>query len=194
MKKILLFVGVLVVAIVALGVAGFAYAQSRVPMLQAWTQTPGDDWGPHSGMDGWYGGMHGGRFGGMHGDWYGEGEYGPMHEYMFPAMAEALGISVDELEELHDSGQTMWQIAEELGLGEGEFGELMLTARAKALEQAVGDGVISQEQADWMLERMQQMWDGDGFYGGPCQGGGFGGRGGRGGHWNSAPSGQSSGT
>ena len=36
----------------------------------------------------------------------------------------------------------------------------MLTAQDKALTQAVADGWITQEQADWMLDHMNQMWEG----------------------------------
>jgi hypothetical protein len=49
----------------------------------------------------------------------------------------------------------------------------MQAARQKALEQAVAHGVLTQEQADWMLSHMGGRghmggrWQGDGDFG-PC--------------------------
>ncbi len=182
MKKGLLFVGILAVAIAALGLAGFAYAQAPTPQ-------PPTGFGP--GMMGGRGGMMGGG-GGMMGGYGSQstGSYGPLHTYMIAAMAEAFGMTPEELQSLHDEGKTGWDIAQEQGLTQEEFIALMTEARTQAVQQAVADGVITQEQADWMLSRMQNM----GGYGAgtgtcPGMGGGFGGgRGGRGGgRWNNQP-------
>jgi uncharacterized protein YidB (DUF937 family) len=177
MKTAILIGVIVVVALVALGVAGYAFAQTVTP--------PAPDF-----PFGW-GGM--GRHGGMMGGWRsGEGGYGLMHEYMEDAMAEALGISHDELEELLDQGKTMWQIAQEKGFTEEEFGELVVKARTEVLEKMVDDGVITQEQADWMKSRMDTMWDwmqqnGGSFSGCPGMGG-FGGQGrGPGYRWSTPP-------
>jgi hypothetical protein len=119
----------------------------------------------------------------MMGGWIGGG-HGPMHEYMETAFATALGMSEEEIEERLEAGETMWQIAEDLGYTQEEFGELMVTARTDALDQAVEAGLLSRAQADWMIERMEQRWA-DGF--GPGSGGCWGaGRmmGGRGWRWN----------
>ena len=126
--------------------------------------------------------MRGGRGGGgMMSSAY-DGEYGPMHETMLTAFAEAFGLSVDEIETRHAAGETMWQIAEAQGYSFEEFTTLMLEARTTALEQAVAAGLLTQEQADWMLSR----WGGQGSGTGTCQGGtlrgGMGGRGG--GRWS----------
>ncbi len=183
MKKILLVGAIVLVALAALGVAGFAYAQSQTP------PTPEFPFGPDA--EGWHGGRRG-----MMGAWraggaWEDGIHGPMHEYMLNAIAEALGLEPQELQVYHDEGKTPWDVAQEQGLSEEEFRELMFEARKKALEQAAADGVITQEQADWMLERMNQMWEyGPGF--GPCHGGGgtFGGRPGGGpggGRWSPQP-------
>ena len=88
MKKTLLVAGILVAILAALAVAGFAFAQKPTPT------TP---FGP---------GMMGGNGGGMMGGWQSEDGYGPMHEAMQDAIAEALGITHEELEERLAAGDT----------------------------------------------------------------------------------------
>jgi hypothetical protein len=100
-----------------------------------------------------------------------DGEYGPLHDAMIAAMAEAFGMTPEEIQAAHDAGKTMWDIAEEQGLSADEFQALMIEARTKALEQAVAGGLITQEQADWMLSRMnQQFAAGYGPGSGACDG------------------------
>ena len=53
-----------------------------------------------------------------------------------------------------------------------EISALMLTARDEALTAAVAAGTLTQEQADWMSQRMQRM-GGFGMGAGHC-GGGYG--------------------
>jgi hypothetical protein len=184
MKKAILTGAIVGIVILALGTAGFAYAQNQNPM-SAYFQEESEGTYPYgSGMMG-----RGGYGRGMMGQGaFGEGE-GLLHDYMAPALADAFGLTVDELEALHESGETLWDYAQEQGMSQEEFFSTMQAARTVALNQAVADGVITQEQADWMLDHM-----GQGF--GPGTGGchgtlgtgnfGFGMRGARGG-WNSQP-------
>jgi hypothetical protein len=79
--------------------------------------------------------------------------FGPMHEYMEKAMAEAVGLSVEEFEARHNSGETFYQIALAEGFTSEEIPALMQAARAKGLEAAAAAGVITQEQAEWMGSR-----------------------------------------
>jgi hypothetical protein len=177
MKKILLIVVGFLVAVSVFGVAGFAYAQSQTP------PTPEYPYGPGM-MGGGYGrsyghGMMGGY--GMHAqsgvermDW--GGEYGPMHDAMIAALAEALGLTPGELEARHDAGETMWQIAESEGLSTDEIQDLMLAAHDAALDDAVANGLLTEEQAEWMDAHMDQMWGGEygnGGFGGHCGGAGW---------------------
>jgi uncharacterized protein YidB (DUF937 family) len=142
--------------------AGYAFAQAPTP-----NPVPFGPGGMMGGR-GMRGGMMGGQGGyGARGGMMQNGEFGPMHEYMEAAMAKALGMDVEDLEAAIDSGKTMWDVAQEKGISQDEFFTLMQTARGEALKQMVADGVITQAQADWMLQR------------GP--GGMGGGRGGRGG-------------
>ena len=78
---------------------------------------------------------------------------GPMHEYMQQAMAEAVGLSVEEFEARHNAGETFYQIALAEGFSAEEIPALMQAARAEGLDAAAADGVITQEQADWMKSR-----------------------------------------
>jgi len=142
MKKVIFIGGILVVMLAVLAIAGYAFAQTVTP------PSPGSPRG--------CGGS--GRCAGM-GNWRGnQGGNGAMHEYMEDAIAEALNIDHEELEELLEQGKSLWQIAEEKGFTQEQFSELMDNARSKALEKMVDDGVITEEQADWMKNRMDFMW------------------------------------
>jgi hypothetical protein len=181
MKKVLLIGSVVAIAaLVALAIAGFAFAQTPNPPVPDYPR----------GSGGWGGrGMQGG---GVMGGWRQSGDvdgeaYGPMHDYMIDAFAQAMGMDVAELESQIDEGKTMWQIVQDQGLSDEEISDLMIEARTKAFEQIVADGVLTQEQADWMLGRMNQMWNYGGGSGSCHRGGRFGGAGQGGGRWNNQP-------
>jgi hypothetical protein len=115
-----------------------------------------------------------------------------MHEYMVDAYAEALGISVEELQDRLDGGENMWQIALALGFSEADIPGLMTAAHTQALNTAVEAGALTREQADWMIQRMaQRQAQGFGPGAGGC--GVFGGRSAQGGRmmpgwrWNNQP-------
>ena len=50
---------------------------------------------------------------------------GPMHDYMEEAMADAVGLSVEEFEARHDAGETFYQIALAEGFTAEEIPALM---------------------------------------------------------------------
>jgi hypothetical protein len=190
MKKLVLVTLLVVVAVLALGGVGYAYAQSRQPGNGAngsGAYGPGmmGGWGQQGGrgmMNG--GGMMGGGYGMMgFADEDGDG-YGPMHDYMLAGFAEAFGLTVDELQAQLDAGETPYTIAIAQGMTDEEFQALVTEIHSQTLSQLVADGVITQAQADWMTSHMSQMWQGGygpGSGGCPMHGGEFGGRGGR---WN----------
>lgn len=144
MKKILL--GMLVIAVmgvIALGTTGFAYAQTATP------QANDPNYGYGSGM----------RFGrGNHGNAGASNGLGAqdgiLHDAMMTVYAEKLGIAVDELESRLADGETLVQIALDKGLTIDEIRTLMTDARSQALAQAVSNGTLTQEQADWMSQHM----------------------------------------
>ncbi len=70
---------------------------------------------------------------------------------MHAAIAEALGISVEELEASLDAGKTPATLALELGVDFAKVRAAMDTIHEAAIQQAVVDGLITQEQADWIL-------------------------------------------
>lgn len=107
----------------------------------------------------------------MHG---GEGGYGPMSAYrdqMHTAIAAALGLTLDEYNAKLAEGLTPFEIAEAQGVDAETFQAAWLDAHEAALAQAVADGVMTQEQADWMLAHMQRHLE-NGF--GPGMMGGWG--------------------
>src|SRR3989304_1629510 len=128
------------------GVAG-VFAQPPAP-----TQTPGG-FGP--GMVGGEGRMGGGSGPG----WMGGG-FGLMAEYrdlIHTQIAEALGLTLDELNAELAAGKTPFVIAQEKGIDFAKVQEAMQAAPAEALKQAVEDGKLTQEQADWMLARQPHV-------------------------------------
>ena len=104
---------------------------------------------------------------------------GPLHDYMEAALAKALGIPKADFEARRDSGKTAYQIALDLGLSADKIPALLSGARTQAIDAALADGAITQQQADWMKSRGAGM--GQGF----CNGTGqpVGGMMGRGGRW-----------
>lgn len=67
-------------------------------------------------------------------------------------IAKALGITVDELDAAKEDGQRLPELMEELGIEPEDFKADMQALREEILQQAVQEGVITQEQADQMLE------------------------------------------
>lgn len=140
MKKALLVVAVLAVAVVIFG-AGFVFAQFQPVAAQALPAY-----------------MMGRGGGGMHG----HGGYGPVHDYVEQALAEKLGLTEAQIEEQLAAGKTMYQIAVDGGTAEADVPALLESVHKTAFDKAVADGVLTQTQADAMLARMQERgWGAD---------------------------------
>ncbi len=151
MKKLFVIAGSLVV-VGALAVAGIAYAQTPEPPAA---------------QDG-----SGGPFGGWRqGPFDADGPHAEIHAAVQAALAEALGLTPEELQTRLADGERLPDIAEAEGLTQDELAQVMIDAKEAAINDAVAQGLITQEQADQMLER--------GF--GPGMGGPHGGPGGFGG-------------
>jgi uncharacterized protein YidB (DUF937 family) len=88
---------------------------------------------------------------------------GILHDAMVAAFAEKLGIPAADLEARHDNGETMAQIASSKGISSADFITMMTEVRAQAVDQAVKDGTLTQEQADWMKQRGAGMGNGRGM-------------------------------
>lgn len=158
-KQFLVVSGAVLVALVLAGTIGAAavFAQDPTPPADTPLPLPGRaDWG----------------FGGR--DFLGFGDW-----TMFDTVAEALGLTPVELfTELH-AGNSLEDIATEQGVDIEDLQEAMNSARAdemrRAIEQAVEDGTMSEEQAAWMLEGLEGGFlpmMGRGFGRGPGHGGG----------------------
>ena len=123
----------------------------------------------------------------------------PLHEYMSEALANALGISVEEFNAFREEGLTFFGIANELNLDLDSLSVTVAQIRTDAIELAFADGVLTQEQYEYMLQHAGVgggrfgggMGSGSGF--GRHQGGNFGqGKGGSGYGYQNCPNGLSS--
>lgn len=132
MKKTILIVSVIVLALLVVGAVGVgvAYAQSGQPPV--------------------------GR-GMMQG-----GGYGPIHDYIERALADRLGLTEAQIEEQYAAGKSMYQIALDNGIAEADVATFLTEVHTAAFDAAVADGVMTREQADFMLQRMQGSGYGNG--------------------------------
>jgi hypothetical protein len=87
--------------------------------------------------------------------------------------AEALDMTTDEMITALQSGKTLEQLADEAGVDLQVVQDTIQAAHEEELrariEQAVSDGTMTQEKADWLLEGLEK-----GFLDGPGFGFGFG--------------------
>jgi uncharacterized protein YidB (DUF937 family) len=153
-----------VVVVGAVGIAGLAYAraQDSDTPFTFWRRTVStqvQNFTRRGMMSG--GMMAGGQSFGM----MAPGAHGAMGEYMLEALANAFGLTVEELQTRLQAGDTPWDIAQEQGLSEEEFRSKLVQAAAAALGQMVADGVISQEQSELMLSHMTEMIESSGGFG-----------------------------
>ena len=139
MNKIWKAVSLVGLAVLAIGATSIAYAQTESPKPYS---NPG--YGP---------GMMGGK--GHYGGGMVDGGLGLFHDALIESFADVLGLTASQLESRLESGETMWQVAEAEGISWEEFSVIMQDARSAALDQAVEDGTITQEQADFMNSRGQ---------------------------------------
>ncbi|MCL6634629.1 MAG: YckD family protein [Peptococcaceae bacterium] len=70
--------------------------------------------------------------------------------------AAVLGITVDQLQGELQSGKNMEQIVTGYGMTMEQFQQKMLDLKKEAVAKAVSDGKMSQEQADRILQHMEQ--------------------------------------
>jgi hypothetical protein len=88
--------------------------------------------------------------------------------------AKALNMTTDELITALQSGKTLQELADAAGVDLQDIQDAIQAARATSMreriQQALDDGTITQEHADWLLEGLDK-----GFIGGP-DGFGMGGR------------------
>jgi hypothetical protein len=109
----------------------------------------------------------------------GGGRYG---EAALAAAADVLGLTVEELQTQLRAGESLADLADEAGVEVEDVLAAMeaaaIQARRDAIEEAVTDGDLTRDHADWLLEGLDNGYWGPGSDG---AGFGFGGRGLRGG-------------
>lgn len=83
----------------------------------------------------------------------GPGALGFGNEIHLSVAAELLDMTVEELEEALEEGARLDDLLAEADVSREAFHEAMLDAGEKAIEQAVKEGEITEEQAERLLER-----------------------------------------
>lgn len=82
------------------------------------------------------------------------------------ALAELLGLEPEELHDQIQGGTTIQELADEAGVDLEAFHEEMMMNRQEDMEtriaEALAEGEISQDQADWLMEGLEK-----GYLGGP---------------------------
>ena len=131
MSKKVVFVAALLAAltITALAGAGLALAQEPTP------PAPG-----YGCCGGW------GRGGGW--GWHGMG--------LMDALADLTGLEPADLYAELEEGKTLLEVAQAHGISAEGLVEAALASRAEVLQQRIEAGYLTQEQADWMLEHMEE--------------------------------------
>jgi hypothetical protein len=118
---------------------------------------------------------------------------GPGSWANFDAMAQALNLTPTQLFEALHSGKTLDEIAKAQGVDLAKVQEAANAARILAMKdtiaQAVKDGKMTQEQANWLLQGLEKGYTGKGRGGEFSFGRGPMGQGGKRGHgnWGGAP-------
>lgn len=148
MNKFMKSFVILAVIAIAFGSAGAVFAQTETPEDDFTGMTLRYNGRSKSGGRGGYGGS-----GTMLRDNLVGTQDGLLHDVMITVYSDALGISVDDLNTRLEAGETMAEIALSTGLTVEEFQAIMLDVRAAALDQAVADGLMTEEQAEWLKTR-----------------------------------------
>jgi hypothetical protein len=136
-KKLLILASAVLVVLLLAGLGGAVFVFAQEP-------TPPIPFGWHGGGRGWSGFA-----------WTGGGPW-----TMFDVAAEALGMTPEELFAELRAGKNPAEIAEEQGVEVEAVYDAVNAARGEvmkqAIEQATEDGRLSQEQADWLLQGLEQ--------------------------------------
>jgi uncharacterized protein (DUF433 family) len=139
-KKILL-IGTVVILLI-MGVAGVVYAQEEEPPVDPEGEGP-------------FGGFGHGRF----------RQHSPIWDEMLELLADQFGLTVDELSERLRDGEKPLDIALEQGLSEEDFQGMMEEIRDEVIDNALSEGLITEEQAELMPEHWGEGWS---FKGSPA--------------------------
>src|SRR3990172_4921184 len=129
-------IGALVIVLLALGVYGTTtvLADDNNPPLPFGERGPGGPGGPHGGR-----GLDGAAL---------------------EAVAEVLGMSTDDLSAALQEGKTLQELADEAGVDIQKIRDALSAVREESMRehiaQAVEDGTLTQDKADWLLEGLDK--------------------------------------
>ena len=135
-KKFKWAVGALVIALLAVGVYGTttAYADDKDPPTPFGERGPGGPGGPHGGRS--------------------------LDGAALEAVANVLNMSTDDLSAALEGGQTLQDLADEAGVDMQDVKDALSAVREESMReritQAVEDGSLTQEKADWLLEGLDK--------------------------------------
>lgn len=151
-KKFGWAIGALVVALLAVGLYGTttAYADDSNPPPAADQRGPGGPGGPH-------GERH-------------------LDSASLEAVANVLNMSTDDVSAALQDGKTLQDLADAAGVDiqkvQDALNTVHQTEMRDRINQAVSDGTMTQDKADWLLEGLDKGYlDGPGFGFGPDLGG-----------------------
>ncbi|MDK2821389.1 MAG: hypothetical protein PWP31_1354 [Clostridia bacterium] len=74
---------------------------------------------------------------------------------LITSISEKLGLDLDTLRAERRSGKSLAEIASEQGVSEDELIDTITSERQKLIEEKVAEGIITREQADYCIERME---------------------------------------
>ena len=96
----------------------------------------------------------------FHGGGPGDGRGPRLGQAELEAAAQALNMTTDELTTALQSGKTLEQVAQDAGVDFQKVQDAVQAAHAtemrERIQQAVTDGTITQENADWLLEGLDK--------------------------------------
>ena len=180
MKKVVLIGTGILLAVTLFGIVGFAYAQSiypesLLPQMPAQLQPSDSPEFPY-GCAGWgratKNGMNGRRLnsalGGMMDFELPEEERNPLRDYLWPAVVEAFGLSDEQIEAFELVREVSQDVKE--SFTQEDFRNMMRQAKITAIKNALVDGAISEQQADYWLERLELLENAPGKSGNIRQG------------------------
>ena len=79
-------------------------------------------------------------------------------QYLEAAFAEALGLTVEEFQALKaDEGFNIAEYAEEQNMTQEELKQWMIEIHTNAINAALEDDAITQDQADALLEQLENL-------------------------------------
>ncbi|WP_418791944.1 hypothetical protein [Phosphitispora sp. TUW77] len=81
---------------------------------------------------------------------------GRVYGNMIDSVSKLLGMDAAEVRTERQSGKSLSQIAESKGISEDKLVDSILEQRKSQLDQSIANGTISEEQAEYCLENMEQ--------------------------------------